>query len=111
MFITNCIIYVSVTYYIDTFNSFVNYYKPTYFYLYFPQDALPGRVIGTHFLNSNVVTDAVLAMLKPFSRSDTLQKVRLSYVCRLSVNTCGENSDTLREPHYACSWNICLLLR
>jgi hypothetical protein len=47
------------------------------FYSRFPQDALPGNVIGTHFLNSNTITDAVITMIKPFSRSDTFQKVRL----------------------------------
>jgi hypothetical protein len=77
LIITNYVVYVSVTYYFASFNSFVNYYKPTHFYLCFPQDALPGCVIGTHFLNSNAVTDAVITMFKPFARSDIFQKVRL----------------------------------
>ncbi|XP_023720822.1 clavesin-1-like [Cryptotermes secundus] len=47
-------------------------------YCMYTQDALPGSVIGTHFLNSNAITDAMLAMLRPFTRSDTFRKVCLS---------------------------------
>ena len=46
-------------------------------FFHYLQDALPARLEAMHILNCGSFFDLVLAMIKPFMRSEIIQKVRM----------------------------------
>lgn len=63
---------------IDTLRGFFRYL----------QDALPARLEAMHIINCDSVFDVVLSMIKPFMKSDIINRVSVKFVLITSKKNC-----------------------
>ncbi|XP_011163323.1 alpha-tocopherol transfer protein-like [Solenopsis invicta] len=74
-------------------------------YLYYLQEAIPIRLKGLHFVNTNAVMDIILAMMKPFMKKELMDvlhihttKDTLAKFIPLEAFPCDVNLDGKSKP-------------
>ena len=55
-------------------------------FLFYLQDALPVRLKGIHYLNTNAFLDMILNMAKPFMKKELVELVRILLVYEITSN-------------------------
>ncbi|KAM0734182.1 Alpha-tocopherol transfer protein-like [Formica fusca] len=79
-------------------------------YLYYLQEAIPIRLMGLHFVNTNAVMDIILAMMKPFMKKELMDVLHIhptkdtlakfipleAFPCDISL---GGKAKPLKEQH------------